>query len=132
RRILLAVSFLIALITDSLDRTNRALNVALVEQRRSEAQMRSIVDSVVEGLLLVAPDRRLLSANRQFEELFGTTVSQVMNKRLDELRPLVDRAFADPEGFAARVGATTDDTSARFTETFVQTWPQERQLEVVS
>lgn len=130
--ILLAVSFLIVLITDSLERANRAANVALAEQRRSEAEMRAIVDSVVEGLLLVSPDQRLLSVNRQCEELLGITASQVVGQRLDDLRPLVDRIFTDPEGFASRVGESVTDTSARFKETFVQAWPQERQLELVS
>jgi PAS domain S-box-containing protein len=130
--ILLAVSLLIVLITESLERSNRALNTALAEQRRSEAEMRAIVDSVVEGLWLVAPDQQLLSVNRQCEELLGIAASQVVGQRLDDLRPLVDRIFADPEGFASRVGASVTDTSARFKETYVQVWPQERQLELMS
>jgi two-component system phosphate regulon sensor histidine kinase PhoR len=90
------------------------------------------VDSVVEGLLLVAPDRRLLSVNRRCQELFGLAASQIVGRRLDDLRPLVDQIFAVPEGFASRVGASVADTSARFTETFAQAWPQERLLELVS
>jgi PAS domain S-box-containing protein len=123
--IFLTVSFLIALITDALD-------TALVRQRRSEAETRSIVDSVVEALLLVAPDRRLVRVNHQFEELFGFAESQVTARRLDELRPMVERVFADPETVVARVGAAVDESDARITDTFVQTWPQERQLELIS
>jgi PAS domain S-box-containing protein len=129
---LLAVSFLIVLITDALEHANRALSASLAEQRRSEAATRSIVDSVVEGLLLVGPDQRLLSVNRRCEDMFGLVSTQVVGRRLEDLRPLVDRIFADPEGFAARVGASVADTSARFTETFAQAWPQERILELVS
>jgi PAS domain S-box-containing protein len=123
--IFLTVSFLIALITDALD-------TALARQRRSEAETRSIVDSVVEALLLVAPDQRLVRVNHQFEGLFGLAASQVTGRRLDELQPMVKRVFADPAALAARVSAAAEDSDARFTETFVQKWPQERQLELVS
>jgi PAS domain S-box-containing protein len=130
--IFLIVSFLIALITSALDRANQALGAALVEQRRSEAETRAVVDSVVEALLLVAPDRRLVSINRRFEELFGLAASQVIGRSIDELQPMVERVLADPAGLAARVDAATDDASIFPAETFVQVWPQERQLEMFS
>jgi PAS domain S-box-containing protein len=130
--IFLTVSSLIALIIVALERANRALNAALAEQRQREAEIRAIVDGVVEALLLVAPDQRVLSVNRQVEEMFGVASNQVTGQRIDDLRPLVERVFADPQAFAARVEATANDTSARFTETFAQVWPQERQLEVFS
>jgi PAS domain S-box-containing protein len=123
--IFLTVSFLIALITDALD-------TALARQRRSEAETRSIVDSVVEALLLVAPDQRLVRVNHRFEELFGVTASQVTGRRLDELRPTVEQVFADPEAVTARVGDAIEESDERFAETFVQKWPQERQLELIS
>ena len=123
--IFLTVSFLIALITDALD-------TALARQRRSEAETRSIVDSVVEALLLVAPDQRLARVNHRFEELFGVAANQVTGRRLDELRPTMEQVFADPEAVAARVGGTIEESDERFAETFVQKWPQERQLELVS
>jgi PAS domain S-box-containing protein len=130
--IFLTVSFLIALITSALDRANRALNTALVDQRQSAAEIRAIVDSVVEALLLVAPDQRLVSVNRRFEELFGLAATEVTGRRLDELRPRVERVFADPDAVVARISATADDTGARVKETFAQAWPQERLLELFS
>jgi PAS domain S-box-containing protein len=130
--IFLTVSFLIALITTALDRTNRALNTALVAQRQSEAETRAVVDSVVEALLLVSPAQRLVSVNRRFEELFGLPAKEVTGRRMDELRPLVEHVFADPAALAARVGTTIDDTGAHVAETFAQVWPQERQLELFS
>jgi PAS domain S-box-containing protein len=123
--IFLLVSCLIALITEALER-------ALVEQRRREAEIRSIVDSVVEALLLVAPDQRVTSVNRQFEELFAVAASQITGRRVEDLQPVIERVFAEPEGVAARVGASVDDSNERITETLVQKWPQERQLELVS
>jgi PAS domain S-box-containing protein len=130
--IFLTVSFLIALITSALDRTNRALNTALVEQRRSEAETRAVVDSVVEALLLVSPEQRLVSVNRRFEELFGLPANEVTGSQIDDLRPLVEHVFADPDAVATRVGSTVDDTGAHVAETYAQIWPQERQLELFS
>jgi PAS domain S-box-containing protein len=127
------VAFLIALITDRLEKTNFALEDALTEQRRQEAETRAVVNGVVEALALVAPDdQRVLSVNHQFEELFGVTAAQVVGKTLEGLQPIVERAFAQPDQFRERVAATAADSESRFTETFHQAWPQERVLELFS
>jgi PAS domain-containing protein len=112
--IYVAVSFLIALITDRLERTNSALAVSLAEQREQEAQTRAVVNGVVEALALVSPDNyRVLSVNHQFEEMFGVTAPQVIGQRLDELQSLVDRVFAEPGQFRERVASTARSRPAR-------------------
>jgi PAS domain S-box-containing protein len=128
--IFLMVSFLIALITAALERANHALSASLAEQRQSEAEIRSVVDNVVEGLLLVSPDHRLIRVNRRFEELFDQPAEQVVGRSLSELRPLAERVFADPTRFLERLDATADDTGGRLKDTFEQTWPESRQLEL--
>ena len=131
--IYMSVAFLIALVTDQLERANAALGVALTEQRQQEATTRAVVDGVVEGLVLVSlEDHRLLRVNRQFEELFGIAASQVIGKRLETLDAQIAQVFAQPEAFRERVDATAADPTARFTETFQQVWPQERILELFS
>jgi PAS domain S-box-containing protein len=123
--IYVCVSFLIALITDRLDRANSAL-------REQEAQTSAVVNSVVEGLVLVAPDEnRVLAVNRQFEDMLGVSRAQVLNKTIDMLQPEVERIFANPDEFR-RVTATASDSSTQFKETLQQAWPQERVLEVFS
>jgi PAS domain S-box-containing protein len=130
--IYVCVSFLIALITDRLDRTNSALELALTEQREQEAQTRAVVNSVVEALALVSPDdQRVLTVNRQFEEMLGLSRAQVVGKTSEMLEPELERVFADPAEFR-RATAMADDSSALFTETLQQTWPQERLLELFS
>jgi PAS domain S-box-containing protein len=131
--IYVAVSFLIALITDRLDRSNARLATSLAEQREQEAQTRAIVNGVVEALMLVSPDdRRLLSVNHQFEDMFGVPATQVVGRQLDELQPLVQHVFAEPDEVHERVASTAADATARFTQTFQQVWPQERLLELFS
>jgi PAS domain S-box-containing protein len=128
--IFLTVSLLIALVTDALERARRALDVSLVEKRRSEAELGSILDSVVEALALVAPDQRLIGVNRRFEEIFGQRGEEVVGRRLDELRPLVERVFADPASFLQRIEVARDGPGGRFPSPLEQVWPQSRQLDV--
>jgi signal transduction histidine kinase/DNA-binding response OmpR family regulator len=124
--IFISVAFLVALITDRLDRSNSALEDALAETR-------AVVNGVVEALLLVSPgDRRVLSVNRQFETLFSVGTSEVRGRGLDELHAFVDKAFAEPDTLRERFTEVADDDSATFTQTFKQVWPQERLLELFS
>jgi PAS domain S-box-containing protein len=124
--VFLVVCTLIALITEALDRVNRALGTALEEERRADAETRSVVDSVVETLVLVSPEGRVVSVNRRFEELFGLPDAEVRGRDLDELRPLIDRVFTEPETVAEHLRAV--DAEARSSTVVAQIWPQERQL----
>jgi PAS domain S-box-containing protein len=129
--VFVTVSLLIALITEAVERANRAVNAALIEQRRSEAEIRSLVDSVVEGLALVSPDGRLVSVNRRFEELFGVSAVDVEGRSLSQIRPTFERVFADPAGVQERIAAG-GESDGRATGVFAQVWPEERQLAVFS
>ena len=133
--VFITVSALIALITEALDRVNRALGTSLEEELRAEAEIRSVVDSVVETLLLVSPDGRVVSVNRRFEDLFGVPASQVEGRTVEELQPLVERIFAEPEVVSAQLlaseaGRAGSPGAAALTASTIiaQTWPQERQL----
>jgi signal transduction histidine kinase/DNA-binding response OmpR family regulator len=132
--IYVSVASLIVLITDRLDRSNAALATSLAEQRAHEAQTRAIVDGIVEGLVLVAPeaDHRLLSVNHQFEELFGLSGSQILGRPLGELDGVLDRIFAQPDELRQRMTATVSDETAQFTEILQQNWPRERTLQLFS
>jgi len=124
--IFISVAFLVALITDRLDRSKSELADTLAETR-------AVVNGVVEALLLVSPgDRRVLSVNRQFETLFSVGTSQVKGRTLDDPDGFVDKAFAEPEALRERFAGAADDDSATFTQTFKQVWPQERLLELFS
>jgi PAS domain S-box-containing protein len=130
--VFLTVCFLILLITEALDRVNRALGTSLDEVRRAEAETRSVVDSVVETLVLVSPEGRVVSVNRRFGDLFGVPEALVEGRSLDELRPVVERIFADPAAVAARLDATGDASPTASTTIVAQVWPQERQLALFS
>jgi signal transduction histidine kinase len=126
------VSALIALITEALDRVNHALGASLEEERQTEAEIRSIVDSVVEGLVLVSPDGRVVSVNRRLVDLFETPEDQVVGRSVADLAPMVERSFAEPATVMERLaGAPDPDGDASTRATIVaQVWPAARQLAV--
>jgi PAS domain S-box-containing protein len=133
--VFLTVSSLIAVITQALDHVNQALGNSLEEERRAEAEIRSVVDSVVEALVLVSPDGRVVSVNRRFEDLLGVTAGDVEGRNIDDLRSLVERAFAEPAAVLdrLRVGAVAGEaaepaTASATTAVLAQRWPHERQL----
>jgi PAS domain S-box-containing protein len=131
--VFLTTSLLIAVITQALDHVNQALGTSLEEEKRAEAEIRSVVDSVVEALVLVSPDGRVVSVNRRFEDLLGIQAGDVEGRSIDELRPIVERAFTEPAAVLDRLRAGEDaagpsEASSATTAVLVQRWPHERQL----
>jgi signal transduction histidine kinase len=130
--IFLVVTSLVALFTDRLEDTNRALATALTEQRRVAAENQAVVDGVIEGLALIAPDQHVLRVNHQLEELFGIGASQVVGRPPSEVRALLQRVFPDAEPVLSRQTSTTADQEEQFGDVLAQVWPQPRQLAVQS
>jgi PAS domain S-box-containing protein len=126
--VFLTVSSLIALITEGLDRVNHALGESLEDERRTEAEIRSLVDSVVETLVLVSPEGRVVSVNRRFEDLFGIAASEVEGRSVDDLRALAERLFAEPDTVMEQLAPSGGEVAERSLTIVAQTWPQERQL----
>jgi PAS domain S-box-containing protein len=124
--VFLTVSSLIALITEGLDRVNQALGGALADVRSSEARNRSVIDSVVEGLVLISPDGRVASVNGRFETLMGLHRADVEGRDIESLRPDFERIFEDPAAVATAL-ATAEADKDRAT-IVAQAWPQPRQL----
>lgn len=123
--IFVAVSLIIAIITSRLE-------AALDDQRRRQAEIRSVVDNVVEALVLISHEGRVRRVNRRFEELFSVGASDVVGRSVDELHPVAERAFQGPAAVEEALRSTTDSRPDRLTNTFVQVWPRERQLELFS
>jgi diguanylate cyclase (GGDEF)-like protein/PAS domain S-box-containing protein len=82
----------------------------VTSQRRDEEQLRfqkalleSQSEASIDGILVVAPDGRILAHNRRFAEMWGIP-AEVLARRADEvaLGAVLDRV-RDPEAFLARV-----------------------------
>ena len=105
---------------------------SVAEGQRDQAEISAIVDGVVEALVLVAPDKRLVRANPQFTELFGVDLGRLVGASLADIRPLIERAFESAGDLVHRLIAAAADPSGRITEVIMQVWPQARQLQVFS
>ena len=111
---------------------NAALNSALAARRESEARLGAVIDATGEGMALVSPDRRFLTINRRFADLFGVTQDEIIGLRFDEIAPHVERSFADPAILRQIVAGSADDPHREFSALVAQRWPRERELRLAS
>jgi PAS domain S-box-containing protein len=128
----LIVSVLLAFITAARERAYRALDEALHEQRRSQARIRAVVDSVADALVLVAPDGRFSIVNRAFEEMLGVPAEDIRDHTLEEVGNLLDRAFPALKGTHATIVDAAADQERQFTQVLKQEWPAPRDLGLFS
>jgi PAS domain S-box-containing protein len=100
------------------------------EQARSEAA--AVLDAAGEGMALIDRERRFLTINRRFTDLFAISPGDVVGRRFEEFAPLVARVFTDPAAFARLVAGSADDVERQFTVLVAQQWPEPRELQLFS
>lgn len=120
-------------------RAERALRETLTEleaqygeAERARSETSAVLDAAGEGMALIAPDRRFITINRRFADLFAVTMGEVIGRHFDDFAPLVARVFADPAAFARLVSGTASDTERQFTILVTQQWPEPRELQLFS
>ena len=101
------------------------------EAELARSQMRATLDATGEAMLLVAPDGRILSANRRFHELFPLAGAEAQGRAFAELRDEFVRIFGGPAAVDA-LAASIPDAEQRFTRDVLQVWPDRRDLELFS
>ncbi|MBA2753704.1 MAG: PAS domain S-box protein [Chloroflexia bacterium] len=115
---------------------HREAETALVEQAKQAEQARgetnAILDASSEAMILIAPDGRIVSANRRFGELFDQDITEVFGRSMRDYRIETERVFADSERFLDILRTTLHDTSARVTEILTQRYPEHRELALFS
>ena len=134
-----AVIGAIGLSTDVSDRVREAarLRDALADAdaqyraaERARGEARAVLDAAGEGMVLVAPDRQILTVNRHFATLFGLDPDMVVGNSFDAFIPIVERAFVDPEAFRHLVQGSASDSERQFTAIVAQRWPEVRELQL--
>jgi PAS domain S-box-containing protein len=122
-----------------------AMGENITERKRAEAELehqyqaaetarsetRAILDATGEAMLLVAPDGRILTANRQFEAFFGLGQQAISGQPFVEVQSDFQRIFGDPAVVVALV-AQIADAERRFRNDVAQEWPERRELELAS
>ncbi|MGN6759361.1 MAG: response regulator [Thermomicrobiales bacterium] len=99
---------------------------------RARGESRAVLDSTSEGMALVGPDRRILTINRRFADLFALTADDGIGRQFEEFGAHIERIFADPAAFRARVAGTVADEEHDFTDIVAQRWPEQRELHLFS
>lgn len=114
------------------ERAERLLAGEVHAADEARGQARAILDAAGEAILLVAPDRRFVTVNRRFGELFPVPPEAIIGRRLEELSGYIDRIFVEPAALYQQVLGTASDGERRFTVVVAQRWPEPRELELFS
>lgn len=102
----------------------------IAEHARSES--RALLDATLDAIVLVAPNRRLLTINQRFATLFAVRPEDIIGRRFSDLWAFVERAFVDASGFGALVSGSAADSEHQFSGTVIQRWPEHHELELFS
>ena len=122
-----------------------AMGENITERKRAEAELerqyhdaetarsetRAVLDATGEAMLLVAPDGRIITANRQCEAFFALDQHALVGQPFAELRIHFQQVFEDPAVVGTLV-AQIADAERRFRKDVVQQWPERRELELSS
>ncbi len=102
------------------------------EADRAGGAANAILNATSEAIVLVAPDKRLLSINRSFANIFGIAPPELIGRSFDDLGAQVRQAFADPQAFSALVAGSAGDDERQFTAHVAQAQPVARELHLFS
>ncbi len=128
----LIVSILLAFITAARERAYQALDEALHEQRRGQARIRAVVDSVADALVLMSPNGRFSIVNRAFEEMLGVPAEEVRGHTLEGVSAMFDKAFPALKNMHDSVADAASDRERQFSQVLKQEWPEPRDLSLFS
>ncbi len=107
---------------------------ALRDQHRQAEEARqetgAILDATHEAIMLLSPERRVLSANPRFSELFGLDAGAIIGRCFDEEGVRLEQLFADPAAFLSLVAGEGIPGAPPFSDTIRQRLPEERELHV--
>ncbi|MDP9026206.1 MAG: response regulator [Actinomycetota bacterium] len=105
---------------------------ALEIQRRSEAQVRAVLNATSEAIALLGPDGALRSINRRFTSMFGLEPEDVLGRDLELLEDSSRIIFGDPDMFRRLAAEATAAMPQPYTASCTQVHPSARQLSVYS
>jgi len=120
--------------SDVTERETAAATLAAQVHRaeRARHETNAILDAAGEGMLLIAPDRRIVATNRRFEELFAIAAGELLGRPFDAFAAHTERVFASADEVQQLVAGTLRDTEHRLMGTVRQRWPEPRELELAS
>jgi signal transduction histidine kinase len=105
----------------------RERNVSL---RAARAESRATIEAASEGIVLVSPEGRVLSANHRFLEMFELPAERVVGRDLAAMETFIRGWFADPEAVLALTAGLAADTERTITTDVAVLAPRPRDVEL--
>jgi len=101
----IAAYFVVAILASSLSEQLRTTQAELEKKRGDLSSLtafhQKIVESIVSGVLTVDASHRILSLNRSGEETLGRKTTEIFNKNLNEVFPILAREIEDHDRIKA-------------------------------
>ena len=116
----------LAQLHSSLEQQSRMFHEADV----ARSETRAVLDATSEGIAVVSAGEGITAADREFADVFGVEVEDLVGHDLGVLESLATCAFRHPEAFHQLL--QLDVAAGRRRAVLQQTWPQERDLEVLT
>ena len=113
------------------------LHASLEQQSRmyrdaevARSETRAIIEATSEGIAVISASAGITAADRRFADVFGVRPEDLVDHDIGALEALATRAFRRPDAFLQLL--SLDVNAGRRRALMRQTWPQERDLEVLS
>jgi PAS domain S-box-containing protein len=90
-------------------------HAVVTERDQAYAELRAVIDAAVDAMVLISPERRTLMVNHRFTQVFGIAPEQMIGKGFEEVRPIVEPLYANPEVLGRlimRVASSAEDATA--------------------
>lgn len=102
------------------------------EVERARSEIRAVLDAANDGMAFIGVDRRVLSINKRFSELFDLDPVMVIGYTADQLMPLTGRIVGDLNKFQEQLAQRRSESKDHFMLSINQSWPVHRELDIYS
>jgi PAS domain S-box-containing protein len=120
-----AISIVKVNLYEDLRTTNRLL-------QNQKGELQALLDSTGGAIALVSPEMQFITLNQNFVELFGIDPEEISSYQLKTFISQVKNLFKDPEAVISRIYDTVNNAPQKFSDSFTQIWPVQRELGLFS
>ncbi len=124
----------IAVARDISERHNaeQALQRQVRDAERARSIANAILDAAGEAMILISPDRQIVTINQRFSDFFAVEQDAVRGQPMLGFRAHLFRVFADAERFRELLYASLESSDQVAVDLFQQQWPARRDLHLFS
>jgi len=117
---------------DDLRAALQRMEINYAQLERTQSQLRAIIDSSPDAILLISPDGRPIKVNQRFTDFFDLDDATVLSQVPDQLMVLIKKLFEYSDSLDHSPVWSTTDHEHPFREALVQVSPSQREFDLVS